>query len=480
MSDRHYSHDTYLSPYTWRYGSPEMRRIWSELNRRRLWRRVWVALAQAEQAVGLVTAEQGADLQAHSEDIDLERALAIEAEIHHDLMAEVRTYAEQCRVGGGIIHLGATSMDIEDNAEALRIRDALALLLHRLARLLEIFADQIERWADASTMAFTHLQPAEPTTVGYRLAQYGQDLLTDYLDLRRVAAGIRGKGLKGAVGTSASYAAIAPRHRHDPRRVGGPGHGLPRPRSLPCRNPDLSPQTGLHGPRQSGRAGRSLSTSSRSICASCKRRPSASGPSRSAVGQVGSSAMPFKRNPIHAENVDSLARLLASMPRIAWDNAAHSLLERTLDDSANRRTILPEAFLIADELITRCTRIIEGLRVDRMASERLLTAYGPFAATERLLMELARRGADRQSMHEVIREHAMAAWAAVQQGAPNPLINSLAADPRLTAYAGREQLVAWLDASEYIGDAPERARALVTMIRERDIPLQGKPPDVNL
>ena len=186
MSERvSYSHDTYLSPYTWRYGSPEMRRVWSELHRRRLWRRVWVALAEAEQSAGLVTAEQVADLKAHAEEIDLPRALAIEAEIHHDLMAEVRTYAEQCPAGGGIIHLGATSMDIEDNAEALRMREALDLLLSKLAALLSAFADQIERWADAPTMAFTHLQPAEPTTVGYRLAQYAQDVLHDYQDIRR-------------------------------------------------------------------------------------------------------------------------------------------------------------------------------------------------------------------------------------------------------------------------------------------------------
>ena len=200
-----FSHDTYLSPFTWRYGSPEMRALWSETHKRRLWRRIWVALAEAEQAVGLVTAEQVADLRAHQDDVDLARAHEIEAEIHHDLMAEVRTYAEQCPVGGGIIHLGATSMDIEDNADALRIREALDLVLEKQRRLLLAFADQVETWADAPTMAFTHLQPAEPTTEGYRLAQYAQDLLADYDELRRARDGIRGKGFKGAVGTSASY-----------------------------------------------------------------------------------------------------------------------------------------------------------------------------------------------------------------------------------------------------------------------------------
>ena len=173
-----------------------------------------------------------------------------------------------------------------------------------------------------------------------------------------------------------------------------------------------------------------------------------------ATRQVGSSAMPFKRNPIHAENMDSLARYLAALPRVAWDNAAHNLLERTLDDSANRRSLLPEAFLISDELLHRGMRLIEGLRVNHEASERLLVAYGPFAATERLLMELVKRGGDRQELHEVIREHAMTAWAEVQAGRPNPLHESLCADIRITQHASHDHVLTWLDAADYIGDAP--------------------------
>lgn len=185
-----------------------------------------------------------------------------------------------------------------------------------------------------------------------------------------------------------------------------------------------------------------------------------------AARQVGSSAMPFKRNPINAEALDSLARHLASLPHVAWDNAAHSLLERTLDDSANRRSLLPEAFLIADELLRRGRKLIEGLRVSREASARLLAAYGPFAATERLLMELAKRGGDRQALHEIIREHAMAAWAEVQAGRPNPLLESLCRDSRITQHAARAEIVAWLDASDYVGDAPARARRMAEMVRE--------------
>ncbi len=196
------THDTYLSPLTWRYGSDAMRSIWSERHKRLLLRRFWVALATAQQEAGLVTAGQVADLAAHQEQIDLERAAEIEAEIRHDLMAEIRTYAEQCPLGGGIIHLGATSMDVLDNVEALRLRAAFDLLQDKLATLLCVVAEQIQRHAGLACMAFTHLQPAEPTTVGYRLAQYGYDLLLDWQELGRAREGVRGKGLRGAVGTS--------------------------------------------------------------------------------------------------------------------------------------------------------------------------------------------------------------------------------------------------------------------------------------
>ena len=164
----HYTHETFISPFTWRYGSEQMRRIWSEANKRRLWRRIWVALARAQREVGLVSPEQVADLEAHQNDVDWERAQQIEEELRHDLMAEIRTYAEQCPIGGGIIHLGATSMDIEDNADALRLREALHLVRQYLLAALEALAEQIEAEAGTVTMAYTHIQPAELTTVGYR------------------------------------------------------------------------------------------------------------------------------------------------------------------------------------------------------------------------------------------------------------------------------------------------------------------------
>ena len=171
--------DTYLSPFTWRYGTPAMRQLWSEQYKRLLWRQLWVALAEVQAEYGLVTPEQTADLRLHQSEIDLPRALEIEAEIQHDLMAEVRVFANQCPVGGGIIHLGATSMDIEDNADALRLRQSLDMVLKSMAALLRTLRQLIEKWADTPLMAFTHLQPAEPSTLGYRLSLYGQDLLED-------------------------------------------------------------------------------------------------------------------------------------------------------------------------------------------------------------------------------------------------------------------------------------------------------------
>ena len=194
--------ETYQSPFTWRYGSPEMRVIWSEAGKRRLWRKLWVAMAEAQIPFGLVTREQADELAAHSEDIDVSRTLEIEKE-SIDLMAEIRVFAAQC-AGGPILHLGATSMDIKDNAEALQTRQSLDLVLLKLARVLRAFQDKISAYANLPVMAYTHLQPAEPTTLGYRLASYAQDFLDDHEDLLRIRQNLKGKGFKGAVGNAAA------------------------------------------------------------------------------------------------------------------------------------------------------------------------------------------------------------------------------------------------------------------------------------
>jgi len=487
-----FSHQTFLSPFTWRYGSDEMRRVWSEAHKRRLWRRLWVALAEAEMAAGLVNQAQVDDLRAHADQIDVERALAIEAEIQHDLMAEVKTFAEQCPVGGGIIHLGATSMDIEDNADALRLRESLDVILAKLTTLLAEFAVQIERWADTPIIGFTHLQPAEPTTLGYRLAQYGFDLLTDFAEVRRVRDGIRGKGFKGAVGTSASYQDLLAEptgDRRPIRQAQGKPPTVESPKASNLQSPisasqlearimaaiELDPfpvATQTYPRKQDWLVLNSLAGVAGSLYKFAFDLRLLQTPSLGEVAepfgrkQVGSSAMPFKRNPINAENIDSLARFVATLPRVAWDNAAHSLLERTLDDSANRREIFPAAFLATDEILRRATRLVRDLRVDEAALRRNLEKYGTFAATERVLLAAAKAGADRQEMHEIIREHSLAAWAELAAGGNNTLPEHLSSDPRITVHLDPPQIMALLDASHYVGDAPERAKNLAAQIRE--------------
>ncbi len=460
-----FTHDTYISPFSWRYGSDAMRAVWSLANQRRLWRRIWVALADAQSEVGLVSAEQLADLRAHMTEVNIPRALEIEAEIHHDLMAEVKTYAEQCGIGGRVIHLGATSMDIEDNADALRLRDAVDLILTALETVLKTLAGMIEAEADSVCMAFTHLQPAEPTTIGYRLANYAQDLLADLLDLRRVRGDIKGKGFKGAVGTAASYAELLQGTTMTPADL--------EARIMSALGLGAFTITHQTYPR---RQDLKIVEVLASIAMTCYRLafdvrllqspPFGEWAEPFGSKQIGSSAMPFKRNPINAENIDSLARYVAGLPRLFWDNAAHHLLERTLDDSGNRRAALPDGFLATDEVLKRVQKVLSGLRIDRNGVAKNLSAYGTFAATERVLMEAARNGGDRQELHEVIRENSLKAWEALRNNQPNNLPDTLSSDPRVTAYLTPERVRELLDASGHIGDAPTRARQMAASVRE--------------
>jgi adenylosuccinate lyase len=464
----------YQSPFSQRYGTDAMRAIWSERNKRLLWRKLWVALAEAQLEMGIVKPEQVTDLRAHADAVteaSVARALEIEHEIQHDLMAEVRAYAEQCAIGGGIIHLGATSMDIEDNADALRLRDALDITTASLSQVITALADKVEQYADLPVMAFTHLQPAEPTTLGYRLAQYLQDLLMDYEQVTSVRAGIRGKGFKGAVGTSASYLELS--DDKGMRELGD--EAIPSSlESKVMRKIDLEPfiaATQTYPRKQDWLVMNVLAGVAQSLYKFAfdlrvlQSPPIGELAEPFGAKQVGSSAMPFKRNPINAEKIDSLARYVATLPRVMWDNAAHSLLERTLDDSANRRVVLAEAFLAVDEILRVALKIMSGLRVNQSAIQRNMQTYGPFAATERLLMAVAKAGGDRQEFHEVIREHSLAAWAKLNEGEPNPLIDSLCADARVAHYVASDEARNLLNADAYVGDAPQRARAVAQLAR---------------
>jgi adenylosuccinate lyase len=454
-------YENYLSPFSWRYGSPEMRKIWSEVNKRKLWREIWVVLAETQEEYGLVNQEQVLDLKDHMAEINVERALAIEAEIHHDLMAELKTFAEQAPIGGGVLHLGATSMDVEDNADVLRIRQSLDFVLMKLTELLKIIVSQVVEWADLPLMAFTHIQPAEPSTLGYRLGQYAQDLFVDWMLLSEVKRSLRGKGFKGAVGTSASYAELIGTERLEEfeaqlgKRLGLSFYTVTT--QVYPRKQDYQVVSALAG------LGGSLYKFAFDLRL-LQSPPIGELSEPFGKKQVGSSAMPFKRNPINAEKINSLARMLAQMPRTAWDNAAHSLLERTLDDSANRRTMLPEAFLIVDELLSTASRIITGLQVNQIAIQANLRTYGPFAAIERVLMASVKAGADWQEMHERLRKHAVAAWETIQQGKENPLATLICQDEIIRNLLTEEKTRSLLDAPHHLGNAPQRARLLANHI----------------
>ncbi|HEY5348555.1 MAG TPA: adenylosuccinate lyase, partial [Candidatus Lustribacter sp.] len=417
---------TYASPFSWRYGSAELRTLFSEEERRKLWRAVWVALAQAQARYGLISDAEVADLRAHAGEIDIDAALAIEREIHHDLMAEIRVFASQATLGGGKLHLGATSMDIEDTVETYRLRLALSRVGANLGGLLSSFAGKVREYSDLVCMAFTHLQPAEPTTLGYRLGVYAQDLLIDDTNLRFVFEQLTTKGLRGAVGTAASY-----EHLLDHQGNSGELEAFVLER-FGLRARDVSTQTytrKLDYLLLSALAGLGASLSKFAADVRILSSPEF-GEVAEPFGrsQVGSSAMPFKRNPIMCERIDSLARLLVGYSDVAWQNAATNYLERTLDDSANRRTILPEALLCTDEIITLARKVIDGLRVEERRIAHNLRTYGPFAGTEAVMMEAARAGGNRQELHEVIRGAAMEAWAALARGEDNPLAQTLAGE----------------------------------------------------
>ncbi len=455
-----FTHETYLSPFTWRYGTDEMKSIYSETHKRKLLRQVWIALATAQMEAGLVSKQQVEQLIEHKDDIDVDRATEIENEIHHDLMAEIKTYAEQCPEAGSIIHLGATSMDILDNMDAIRLKEALDIIIKKSKGLLSLFVEKMEQYKDLPCMAFTHIQPAEPTTVGYRFAQTAQDLVDDIIELENVRDNIRGKGMKGAVGTAASYFELLDGTSMSPlkmEQIVMDTLGLKA----------FTAATQVYTRKQDYRVVNALSSLSCTLYKFfidfrlLQSPPIGEWSEPFGKKQVGSSAMPFKRNPINSEKIDSLCRFISSQPNTAYQNAASTLLERTLDDSANRRIVLPETFLAMDEVLKTASKVVSGMNVHMSAIKKNMNNYGVFAATEKLLMQLGKHGANRQDMHEIIREHSLKAWAAVQEGEANNLADTLTSDERVLEYLNKEEALSLLNANEYVGDAPLRTQMVI-------------------
>ena len=410
--------DDYLSPFTWRYASPPMRSIFSEQHRRLTWRKVWAALAFAQFKAGIVSKPEWADIEKHVPEVDIEKSLKIEKEIRHDLVAELRVFSQQCKIGGGKLHVGATSMDIEDNADVMHQKEAVRLLAKRVASVLSAMERLISKFQNVPCIAYTHLQAAEPTTLGYRFSVWGQDLLHDLENLEWIDCELYAKGLKGATGTAASYVSILGGNASKAEEL--ENNFLER---LGLEAYDIATQT--YSRKQDFELTSVLAGLAESLHKMAldirllQMQHEVTEPFLQK--QVGSSAMPFKRNPISCERICSLARLVACAPAIAWENAAQSGLERTLDDSANRRVFLSQSFLALDEMLLLAYKVIDGLVINEKVVKKNLQTHAPFALTEVLLMDLVKKGHSRQYAHEKLRDWSMEAWQEVLEGKENPL-----------------------------------------------------------
>ncbi|MBI2017629.1 adenylosuccinate lyase [Candidatus Daviesbacteria bacterium] len=451
----------YTSVFSWRYGSGEMRKIWSEENKYKIWRKVWVELARAQSEEGLVSKEELEDLENHQDNLNIERIWEIEKDVRHDVVAAIKEFAEKAKIGGGKIHLGATSMDISDNGETIRISEALSIIENGLIKLLKSFGKKIEQYAGFVCMGYTHLQPAEPTTLGYRFAFYAQDLLMDLELLQFVKKNLKGKGMKGAVGTSASYIKLLDEKKAEEMEV----NVLEQ---LGIEAYEITNQT---SPRKIevwlGNLLASIAQSLNKFAFDLRIMQSANfGEWQEPFGdkQVGSSAMPFKKNPVKSEQICSLARLVVSLSRTSWDNASHMLLERTLDDSANRRVAIPEMFLSIDEMLISANNIIDGLTInDKRITKNLLT-YWPFSVTEVIIVEAVKKGANRQKMHEVLREISMKAWEVIQNGEVNQMEDLLESNPEIGKYLKSADILDLLDVKNHTGTAKNKSLTIAQKI----------------
>ena len=450
---RNPQHATYQHPLATRYASPEMLELWSPQRRCSTWRRIWVAAALAQREVGVdITAGQIQAMSRVVDDIDFEAVARYEQKTRHDVMAHIHAFADAAPRARGIIHLGMTSMDVVDNADLMLMREALELLERRLAEVVRVLADFCEQYADVPALGFTHLQPAQLTTVGKRGVLWLSDLVEDLRAVSRLRHGLRCRGLRGATGTQASFLKL----------VGAPSR-VRRLEKLFCRRLGFDACYPVTGQTYSRKIDVGVLTTLGSFAASTQKLcndvrllamlKEVDEPVEK--DQVGSSAMPYKRNPMRCERATGLARYLISLVSSAYNTLAAQMFERTLDDSSNKRLVVPEAFLTADALAILLQNICDGLIVHRETTAAHITAELPFIASENMLMAAVAAGGDRQELHELLRQHSQAAGEQVKHfGKPNDLLERLQADP---AFAR----VAWanlLDPSRYVGLAPQQTR----------------------
>ena len=447
-------HDTYETPLNSRYASREMQKIFSPDRKFTTWRKLWVALAESEMEMGLpVTQKQVDELKAHVEDIDYEAARRHEERTRHDVMAHVLAYGDVCPNARGVIHLGATSCYVTDNADILMLRDALTLVREKVLEVIRRLRDFALEYKDLPTLGYTHLQPAQLTTVGKRATLWMQDLLMDLDEVNFALSSLKLLGNRGATGTQESFMKlfdgdgekVDELERRIARKVGMEKcfavSGQTYPRKLDSRV--LGALSGIAQSAYKFAQDLRLLQSFREVEEPFEK------------GQIGSSAMAYKRNPMRSERICALARHVMALTQDAQMTAATQWFERTLDDSANRRLSLPEAFLATDAVLELYANIASGMVVyPAMIGKRVMENL-PFMATEAILMEGVRLGGDRQELHERIRVHSQAAAARMkQEGKESDLMERIAADPAFPM--DHEHLTKLLSPENYTGRAAEQ------------------------
>ena len=452
--------DIYETPLGSRYASKEMQYLFSPDMKFRTWRRLWIALAETEQELGLeITDEQIAELKEHAEDINYEVAQAREKIVRHDVMSHVYAYGQQCPKAAGIIHLGATSCYVGDNTDIIVMNEAMKLIRKKLVNVIAELAKFAEKYKDLPTLAFTHFQPAQPTTVGKRAALWLQDLVMDLEDVQHQIDGAKLLGCKGTTGTQASFlelfdgdhAKCRELDRRIAEKMGYSGcfavSGQTYSRKLDSRILNV-----LSGIAQSATK---FSNDIRLL----QHLKEIEEPFEK--GQIGSSAMAYKRNPMRSERIASLARYVMTDALNPAITAAAQWFERTLDDSANKRISIPEAFLAVDGILSLYLNVVDGLVVYPKVIEQRLMKELPFMATENIMMDAVKRGGNRQELHERIRVHSMEAGRQVKvEGKENDLLERIAADE--TFGVTLDELRDILDPAKYVGRSPEQVTEFLT------------------